>query len=41
MRELGKGESSKWEIASRHAPPRAASDTHAASGWGVIKKHAH
>jgi hypothetical protein len=40
MRELGKGESSKWEIASRHAAPRTASDTHAASGWGVIKKRA-
>jgi hypothetical protein len=40
MRELGKGESSKWEIASRHSAPRAASDTHAASSWGVIKKRA-
>jgi hypothetical protein len=40
MRELGKGESTKWEIASHHASPRTASDTHAASGWGVIKKRA-
>jgi hypothetical protein len=39
MRELGKGESSKWEIATHHGGSRAAaSDAH--SGWGVIKKRA-
>jgi hypothetical protein len=40
MRELGKNESTKWEIAARHPAHATASDTHAASGWGVIKKRA-
>ena len=41
MRELGKSESSKWEIAARRPSTRvAASDTHAAGGWGVLKKRA-
>jgi hypothetical protein len=38
MRELGKGESSKWEIAARHSPSHApVSDSHV-GGWGVLKK---
>jgi hypothetical protein len=41
MRELGKGESSKWEIAARRPAARtSSSDSHAASGWGVLKKRA-
>jgi hypothetical protein len=45
MRELGKNESSKWEIATHHgassaAAPHTSSDAHASSGWGVIKKRA-
>ena len=41
MRELGKSESPKWEIAARRPSTRvAASDTHAAGGWGVLKKRA-
>ncbi|HEX4405406.1 MAG TPA: hypothetical protein VH560_11295, partial [Polyangia bacterium] len=44
MRELGKNESSKWEIATHHgasSSSRSSSDAHASSGWGVIKKRAH
>jgi hypothetical protein len=41
MRELGKGESSKWEIAARRPAARTpASESHTASGWGVLKKRA-
>jgi hypothetical protein len=41
MRELGKNESSKWEIATRRSTSRAAaSDARVASGWGVLKKRA-
>lgn len=41
MRELGKGESSKWEIAARRPAARTpSSESHAASGWGVLKKRA-
>jgi hypothetical protein len=44
MRELSKSESSKWEIAAhtghRSAPHATASETHAAGGWGVLKKRA-
>jgi hypothetical protein len=52
MRDLGKNESSKWEIATHRSASRAAaaphaatarataSDAHAAGGWGVLKKRA-
>jgi hypothetical protein len=40
MREPGKNESSKWEVAARHSAHATASDTHAAGGWGVLKKRA-
>ncbi len=42
MRELGKNESSKWEIASHHAaaPHASSSDAHAAGGWSVLQKRA-
>jgi len=41
MRELGKNESSKWEIATHHASSsHASTDAHASGGWGVIKKRA-
>ena len=42
MRDLGKNESSKWEIAAHHAPASHASgsDAHAAGGWSVLKKRA-
>jgi hypothetical protein len=48
MRELGKNESSKWEIATHHGSSSSASassshtgsDAHASGGWGVIKKRA-
>jgi len=49
MRELGKSESSKWEIATHRtstvaaasrASHLAASDAHAAGGWSVLKKRA-
>jgi hypothetical protein len=40
MRELGKNESSKWEIATHRPARAAASDAKPAAGWGVIKKHA-
>jgi len=39
MRELGKNESSKWEIAAHRVPSRAtSSDSHATGGWAVLKK---
>lgn len=42
MRELGRNESSKWEIAAHHAaaPRASSSDAHTAGGWGVLKKRA-
>jgi hypothetical protein len=44
MRELGKNESSKWEIATHHgassSSSRSGSDAHASGAWGVIKKRA-
>jgi hypothetical protein len=42
-REPHKGESSKWDVAERHAAPAATAETpHDRSGrWGVLKKHAH
>lgn len=44
MRELGKNESSKWEIATHHGSSSSSShtgsDAHASGGWGVIKKRA-
>jgi hypothetical protein len=41
MRELGKNESSKWEIAAhRPATRTVASDAHPATGWSVLKKRA-
>jgi hypothetical protein len=40
MRELGKNESSKWEIAAHRSSRAAVSDAKPATGWGVIKKHA-
>jgi hypothetical protein len=40
MRELGKNESSKWDIASRRPARAVTSDSHPANGWGVIKKRA-
>jgi hypothetical protein len=41
MRELGKGESSKWEIATHRSTAHAStSDAHSAGGWGVLKKRA-
>jgi hypothetical protein len=40
MRELGKGESSKWDVAGRRPVARAtASDSHV-GGWSVLKKRA-
>jgi hypothetical protein len=39
MRELGKNESSKWELAA-HRGPAAATDAHAATGWSILKKRA-
>ncbi|HVU52290.1 MAG TPA: hypothetical protein VHL80_16465 [Polyangia bacterium] len=38
MRDLGKNESSKWEIATRHPARASASEARPASGWGVLKK---
>jgi hypothetical protein len=41
MRELGKGESSKWEIATHRSTAHAStSDAHAAGGWRILKKRA-
>jgi len=48
MRELGKNESSKWEIATHHGSSSTSSassshpgsDAHTSGGWGVIKKRA-
>ena len=39
MRELSKGESSKWEIATRRSSAHAAPEAHA-TGWAVLKKRA-
>jgi hypothetical protein len=39
MRELGKSESGKWDVATRRPSPHtSASDGHTATGWGVLKK---
>jgi hypothetical protein len=39
MRELGKNESSKWEIATHRGSARASSsDSRPAGGWSVLKK---
>jgi hypothetical protein len=39
MRELGRTENARWELASHHAAPKvAAAETH--QGWGVLKKRA-
>jgi hypothetical protein len=46
MRDLGKNESSKWEIATARAPSRrpaaraSAAEARGAGGWGVLKKRA-
>jgi hypothetical protein len=40
MRELGKSESSKWEIAARRPSAHAASTTEARVGWAILKKRA-
>jgi hypothetical protein len=39
MRDVGRGENARWELASHHAAPKvAAAETH--QGWGVLKKRA-
>jgi hypothetical protein len=41
MRDLGKNESSKWEIAARRPAARSTpSEARSTGGWAVLKKHA-